>query len=81
MIIYKITNKINGKIYIGQTIKKLKYRWSGHISKAKKGSKTPLHRAIIKYGVGSFEVLEIYSANTLEELNKREKFCIKVFGS
>jgi len=81
MIIYKIINKINGKIYIGQTKHKLKYRWSGHVSKAKKGSKTPIHCAIRKYGAENFKVLKICSANTVEELNNREIHCIKVFKS
>ena len=31
MLIYKITNKINGKIYIGQTTRTLKERWADYI--------------------------------------------------
>ena len=30
MLIYKITNKINGKCYIGQTIKPAEVRWKEH---------------------------------------------------
>lgn len=37
-IIYKATNKINGKIYIGQTFQNLKRRINRHISSAKKGN-------------------------------------------
>jgi hypothetical protein len=33
-IIYKATNKVNGKSYIGQTTKSLKHRINNHISKA-----------------------------------------------
>ena len=31
-IIYKITNLINGKIYIGQTTYELLVRWNGHVN-------------------------------------------------
>lgn len=34
MIIYKITNKINSKQYVGQTVRSLKNRWHGHCSKS-----------------------------------------------
>ena len=35
MLIYKITNKINGKIYIGQTTRTLKERWADYIKEYK----------------------------------------------
>lgn len=35
MIIYKITNKINNKIYIGLTTCSLEYRWSRHVTESK----------------------------------------------
>ena len=34
MYIYKITNKINNKIYIGQTIRPVEDRWKRHINDA-----------------------------------------------
>lgn len=40
MLIYKITNKLNGKVYIGQTTKTLDIRRNGHIQAAKKWSKS-----------------------------------------
>ena len=78
MIVYKIINKINNKIYIGQTIKPLKYRWSCHVSKSKY-LKTPLANAIKKYGLDNFEIKPIIKANSLDELNYREEFCIKLY--
>jgi len=48
MIIYKITNKINGKSYIGQTIQKLEYRIGDHFSGH--GNARRLSSAIKKYG-------------------------------
>ena len=53
-LIYKITNKINGKAYIGQTTKSLAERWAGHTKAAKLGCKYALHCAIRKYGPENF---------------------------
>ena len=39
-LIYKITNQINGKIYIGQTIGTLSKRWREHCFEASNGTKT-----------------------------------------
>ena len=41
--IYKITNKINQKIYIGQTSKTLEQRWREHKYDCKKGKTYPLY--------------------------------------
>jgi len=52
--IYKIVNKIDNKIYVGQTIGDLDIRWKGHL---KKGSNCRyLKYAIKKYGVDNFEL-------------------------
>lgn len=60
MIVYKATNKSNGKIYIGQTIKKLNKRISEHKSDSKRRN-DPFPRAIAKHGVNNFswEVIEV----------------------
>lgn len=81
--IYKVTNKVNGKVYIGQTIQTIKNRWYEHcrtknISKAEKNMK--IKRAILKYGKENFTV------ETLEEcdsalLNDRERYYISYFDS
>ena len=34
--IYKITNQINGKIYIGKTLKTISSRWKEHCREAKR---------------------------------------------
>jgi group I intron endonuclease len=58
MIIYKITNKVNGKIYVGQTTRSLEERWYGHCSTANQHG--ILGKALIKYGKENFrqEILE-----------------------
>jgi group I intron endonuclease len=72
MIIYKITNTINDKIYIGQTIRSLHFRWSQHKYATKKDVNTPLYKAIKKYGVKNFKIQEIGGANNQSELNYQE---------
>ncbi len=52
--IYKCTNQINGKIYIGFTHKSLSKRIIEHKFSAKKDSNYLLHKAIRKYGIDSF---------------------------
>ena len=76
-IIYKITNLINGKIYIGQTIRTLKQRFAEH-----KSSKTTLiGQAIQKYGRENFKIETVEKCKTLDKLNEREKFWIAQFNS
>lgn len=79
MIIYKATNKVNGKIYIGQTIQPLYKRWQDHC----RGDKTRdsyLHRAIAKHGIENFIIEQIDSAQTIEELNTKEETYIKALN-
>lgn len=58
--IYCITNKINNKKYVGQTIRTIKVRWSCHQSESKNlEDNTIFHRAIRKYGSSNFEVMEL----------------------
>lgn len=72
MIIYKCTNKINGKIYIGQTTKKLSYRCRMHRNSANAGSDIPFHIAIRKYGFENFSFEELAIAANQDELNSLE---------
>jgi group I intron endonuclease len=72
MIIYKTTNLINGKIYIGQTTtNNLYYFGSGKIIK----------QAFKKYGKENFkrEILEY--CTSIKELNEREKYWIEKLKS
>lgn len=77
MIIYKAQNKINGKIYIGQTKNVLSKRISEHISSNKF---TYFRNALLKYGVHAFEFSEVDCSNTQEELNSKEQYWIKFFN-
>jgi group I intron endonuclease len=77
MIIYKAVNKINGKVYIGQTIKLLEKRLYEH-SHYKLGY---FGSAIKKYGWNSFDCEIIEYCLTDNELNERETYWIKYFNS
>jgi group I intron endonuclease len=74
MIIYKVTNILNGKCYIGQTIQTLSIRWSEHNSN--KDKKFAVHHAIAKYGKDNFCIEEIGSYTNLEDLNNAEEYFI-----
>ena len=79
MIIYKITNRINGKVYIGQTIKSLKVRWSQHCTP--NSNCRFLHNAIIKHGAINFTIEQIDVACSREELDQKEVYWIKYYDS
>lgn len=82
MIIYKFTNIINGKVYIGQTSKTLDERIKGHLSKVKGGSTTHIHNAIRKYGWNNFraEIIDD-TADCEDELDRLEKYYIAQYDS
>jgi len=80
MKIYKITNLVNNKIYIGQTIQKNpKMRWYGHLADARGGRKSHLYDSIRKYGVESFLWEIIDNCSSLEELNNREQYWLNYY--
>lgn len=80
-IIYKIVNKINGKIYIGQTKHSLKDRFNGHCYSSKhKYRNSPLYQAFRKYGINNFDVFEIEKCEN-HLLNEKEEFYINEYNS
>ena len=77
-IVYKITNNINGKVYIGQTTENLEKRWKRHCG-YQLNNGTYLHNAMKKYGVENFYIEEIDEANNQNELNELEYFYINKY--
>jgi group I intron endonuclease len=75
MIVYKITNKINNKVYIGQTTTSLSARWTQHCSKSSNCRK--LSNAIKKYGKENFKIEIVKKCNNINELNIEEEILIK----
>lgn len=80
MFIYKITNNINGKIYIGLTTKSLEERWIGHL-KSYKSKDFALYRAMRKYGIENFKISELEKCDSLEELIEKESYYIQNLDS
>ena len=70
--IYKITNLVNGKTYVGQSVD-IYSRWKSHRHEGKQNHNAYLHRSIHKYGLGnfSFEIIERCSVDLLDELEKK----------
>lgn len=78
MFIYKITNLINGKSYIGQTTKPLlENRIREHIN----CNSTVISKAIHKYGIGNFDCSIIEQCDSKEELDEMEFHYIKQYNS
>lgn len=77
--IYKITNKINKKVYIGKTVRQPEIRWKEHLTDTRHPD-LPLQKAFKKYGRESFtfEIIEEVDDNLLNEL---EIYYIKQFNS
>lgn len=84
-IVYKVTNLINGKIYIGYTTKTINWRWAEHCKVAYNQNSTDYNgifkRAIRKYGKENFKIEEIERCKNLDELKTRECFWIKKLNS
>lgn len=80
--IYKITNNLNGKVYIGQTIQNIKERFYQHcaVKCSNDVLKMAIHKAILKYGKQNFSI-EVIEEVESENLNEREIYWIKYFNS
>lgn len=79
-IIYKVTNLINGKCYIGKTVKTLERRKTEHCSKNNQIKNSYLRNAIKKYGKEHFS-WEVIEKCLKEDLNWREKYYIQEYKS
>jgi group I intron endonuclease len=81
--IYKVTNTINGKVYIGQSID-IYSRWNHHKTCCDNEKcheyNSPFYRALRKYGLDNFtfEVIERCSVN---ELDYKEIYYIQKYNS
>lgn len=76
MEIYRITNNINGMVYIGQTRRTVAERVKQHIYQQSK-----IGKAMTKYGTENFSVDVIDRAETQEELDALERFWIAFYNT
>lgn len=82
--IYIITNNVNDKVYVGQTYRSIKERFSEHL---RSNDDCYLHRAMRKYGKEHFiiEVIEILQTKNFKDLvnqlNEKEIYWINFYNS
>lgn len=78
-IIYKVINNITNQIYIGATTKSIEERKQDHFQKTLSGSELKFHSAINTYGTNSFVWEQIDTAESIDELAKKEIQYIEEF--
>ena len=90
--IYKISNLVDGKIYIGKTIKPIESRFKAHVSEMERfkkclidnidfGYNSRLYPAMLKYGVENFIIELVEEVPSDVNLEEREIYYIKKFNS
>lgn len=83
--VYKVTNLLNNKVYIGITTKTIEERWKRHIdtayTKNSKDYNQVFKKAIRRYGESNFKIEEIEEQEDLELLKQREQYWISYYKS
>lgn len=81
--IYKITNNINGKLYIGKTGQTIQARFKEHINSSQKPyvNHRPLYDAMNKYGIDKFQIEEIDCCKNDKEASEREIYWISYYDT
>lgn len=75
--IYKITNDMNNKVYVGKTNLSIKERFQQHLKDSKRPTKEhrPLYAAINKYGTEHFSI-EVIEECSSDKSSDREQYWI-----
>lgn len=79
--VYRLTNSVNNKIYVGATTDGAGVRWNRHIQKAIAGSNYPFHQAIREFGKDSFRLDVLEMCDTFEKMNEREAYWIAILSA
>lgn len=82
LLIYKVTNNINGKVYIGQTIRTLRERQKQHLTSYKyKNDCSRFYNSIRKHGEENFVWEVIAETDNKEVLDELERYYIAKYNS
>lgn len=79
--VYKHTNKLTKKVYIGITSRTMEERWGDHVRSSKRGDGFKFQRAIVKYGEDSFEHEVLTTTHSLNEAKLLEIEYIQQYDS
>lgn len=80
MIIYKVTNLVNGMVYIGKTKRSLETRWKQHCRDMNSRIACfKLQQAIKEFGAENFKIEQIDCAATKEEADAKEVYWIQFY--
>lgn len=72
-VVYRITNNLTGKSYVGQTIFSVEQRWRAHLSSMRQGSKWRFHAALRKYGPDVWRREVIFESDDIDEVKRIEE--------
>ena len=79
--VYLITNRINGKRYVGITCRNYLERFKEHIHEANNGSTCIIHNAIRKYGESNFDIMLIASNISDDMIEAKERHYIQLYNT
>lgn len=80
--IYKITNTLNSKSYIGLTTKTAAQRWKKHVTDAINAKRVfAIHNAIVKCGASNFKIETLFESSNLDMLNEMEQKLIDQYDT
>ncbi len=74
--VYRATNTVNGKTYVGATAQRPRARWLAHLREARNGGRRTFQRAIRKYGEAAFKFEVVALLPTYEEAMLCERIVI-----
>jgi group I intron endonuclease len=82
VIVYLVTNRVNGKRYVGKTVRTLERRWYEHVTHSHGGSEEmTLYQAIRKHGADAFELSVLEECANEEQLDEAERKWIRELGT